>query len=496
MGGEMLTPTQPLSSDPQPPRRNRIVRFFARIGRISAAWIPFLLGIILLILSIVVDSVGIGLSGVGIVQASVFLSAVVLLGIAFLPPVRRTHIGKGLLLFLLLLIIVGSVLGGLEVYYRSAGNYRLDTLALTRGNFLTYAYLKTWNRQYFEATPELFNNWPVELQLFDAPTQYPTWLYLPNQSYNIVNGLFVPTQPGETPCITTNSLGFRGMGELAFEKPEGVIRIVVLGASQTEGSQCSNETYPYYLEQELNRRYPDQQFEVINAGHHGYRVQDILELLRLNILPLDPDIILLYHAANDIDMAAYLDGVDCSIGTCWLESTYAPWHLWLNKYSALFGQIHYYTRWYQMAAPTPHIFNSARTDQQWIDYYEEYMRQIVVLAQENNVEIVPASFTTIAHEGLEVTAAENWGLYHNLYHTLSPLTPGEVAQIYDDYNMRSRRIADDLNVPYFDLAAIYPDEQQYFEIDSIHFSIAGNQLLAQLWADYLEREILTPYIDG
>src|SRR5262249_35329882 len=67
--------------------------------------------------------------------------------------------------------------------------------------------------------------------------------------------------------VTINGSGFRGR-EFEKEKAPGVIRVVTLGASSTFGfSNRDADTYPYQLEQMLNREAPSgDRFEVINFG--------------------------------------------------------------------------------------------------------------------------------------------------------------------------------------------------------------------------------------
>ncbi len=65
--------------------------------------------------------------------------------------------------------------------------------------------------------------------------------------------------------VSINSLGFRGP-EITREKPEGMFRIVALGASTTYGIYVSDEyTYPYQLEKKLDEKFGSDKIEVINA---------------------------------------------------------------------------------------------------------------------------------------------------------------------------------------------------------------------------------------
>ncbi|HOX23478.1 MAG TPA: hypothetical protein PLL10_08445, partial [Elusimicrobiales bacterium] len=69
--------------------------------------------------------------------------------------------------------------------------------------------------------------------------------------------------------VSVNSLGFRGP-ERSAKKPDGMKRIVCLGGSSVYGWGVGDtETFPFYLEETLNRYYKGR-FEVWNGGLCSY----------------------------------------------------------------------------------------------------------------------------------------------------------------------------------------------------------------------------------
>lgn len=99
--------------------------------------------------------------------------------------------------------------------------------------------------------------------------------------------------------IKTNALGFRGP-EISLKKPEGIVRIVALGDSITDGFYVDNEdTYPFQLEQMLRAK--GQHVEVINAAQGGTALDIQAALFRRYCLPLDPDAVVLVFDSNDIE---------------------------------------------------------------------------------------------------------------------------------------------------------------------------------------------------
>ena len=105
---------------------------------------------------------------------------------------------------------------------------------------------------------------------------------------------------GEVFPVTVNSHGFRGK-EYTVDKPEGVIRILTLGASSTVGLwNRDHETYPVRLEQMLNERCQGpQRFEVINFAIPHAIADQILAMFMAEGLALKPDAITFYEGRND-----------------------------------------------------------------------------------------------------------------------------------------------------------------------------------------------------
>lgn len=95
--------------------------------------------------------------------------------------------------------------------------------------------------------------------------------------------------------LNTNSKGFRGKDEHAYDKDPNKLRILLLGDSFTFGDEVSdNETYAYYLQEMLP------QVEVINMGVHGYGHDQMLLLLREEGVNYKPDIVILGFLAMDM----------------------------------------------------------------------------------------------------------------------------------------------------------------------------------------------------
>ena len=99
--------------------------------------------------------------------------------------------------------------------------------------------------------------------------------------------------------IRINNLGFRGP-DIARDKGNA-FRIVALGESQTFGPTLRDGEKPWpELLQDLFDQHAScgRRIEVINAGTEAYTLEDNLERMRRDILPLKPDLIVSTHGMN------------------------------------------------------------------------------------------------------------------------------------------------------------------------------------------------------
>ena len=97
-----------------------------------------------------------------------------------------------------------------------------------------------------------------------------------------------------------NRWGFRGE-EIERIKPFGTYRIFVVGGSTVYSKRVDYElSHPRVLEKELGHRYPTLKIEVQNAGMDWHTSQHSLMKILFNIQDFKPDMIIIYHAINDL----------------------------------------------------------------------------------------------------------------------------------------------------------------------------------------------------
>ena len=69
--------------------------------------------------------------------------------------------------------------------------------------------------------------------------------------------------------------------------------------AQGETAATNESTFSYRLAALLKNAYPGTTIEVINAGISGYRLADQQQMLSSIVLPMQPDVVLIYPGFND-----------------------------------------------------------------------------------------------------------------------------------------------------------------------------------------------------
>ncbi|MFN0152023.1 MAG: SGNH/GDSL hydrolase family protein [bacterium] len=109
--------------------------------------------------------------------------------------------------------------------------------------------------------------------------------------------------------MTLNNAGFRGP-EIGRVKSTGTLRVIAVGNSSTFGwGVDDDETYPAQLESRLRGRLAPRAVEVMNAGIPGFTTFQGERILESELLPLDPDYVVLSFGFNDSRRAACTDSL-------------------------------------------------------------------------------------------------------------------------------------------------------------------------------------------
>lgn len=274
--------------------------------------------------------------------------------------------------------------------------------------------------------------------------------------------------PGQDVEIRSNSLGLRSP-EIAPERVPGSLRVAVVGASTVMGELAkSNEaTFAALLGERLRQRYPQRKVEVVNAGISGYRLTDQLRMLEEIVLPLKPDLVIVYPGFNDFAdycrdatpaPAALRQGLPLLTLPGWLLSVDAVRRKTVFLRSALPGK--------------KTLLDPAAID---LAPYRGRLESLVAAARSAGVPLLLATNARAyrAEQPLdEQMRLSEQARYFNPCFDL----PGLNA-LYDRHNAEILDTGRRLDVPVLPLHERIPGGRQYFA-DASHFAPAGEGLAA------------------
>ena len=296
-----------------------------------------------------------------------------------------------------------------------------------------------------------------------------------------------------------NSLGFRG-DEIARQKPDGVYRIVAVGGSTTYSMGVVldyTQSYPHQMGEYLRSLGYDQ-VEVINAGVGGYSSYQSLLNIQFRVLPLQPDLIVLYQGYNDIHTrfiypyANYLGDNSGHIAPYIADTVMPPiWEystaLRILGIHAGLTQSHLAVDWHRHS-PAQSSHKDAFQRQWSLGVYPsgifaevsamEMLRQnppihfernlgsMIAMSRFHNVETLLLTFVTSTAFDFPVVASDEYIF--------------ALAQ----HNDITRQLAASAGVALLDLENVFPDQPQLFT-DGRHMTPEGNRVRARLIGDFI-----------
>jgi len=261
---------------------------------------------------------------------------------------------------------------------------------------------------------------------------------------------------------------------VAWEDIERKYRIVCLGDSITHGNQLPyGQSYPAVLSDLLQRRYPDLDAYVINAGVCGHTSVQGLDRLERDVLWYRPHAVILSFGLND-----------GNLGHWPLDSTRER-HMW--------GRLHLWERM-DSAGRRSHLYLTIRGRARrvlrrlgWLDRprpastenlpQPRVTREGFALAQERLVGRIQESGCPTVFLATMTPVAD-------VFHAeLGRHLQQRQLQIYQDYNHIVRRIARRSGAHLLDLQALFAhrslgESPRLRMDDGVHLTPAGQQLIA------------------
>tara|TARA_B100000963_G_scaffold229048_1_gene199817 strand:+ start:769 stop:1944 length:1176 start_codon:yes stop_codon:yes gene_type:complete len=286
--------------------------------------------------------------------------------------------------------------------------------------------------------------------------------------------------------LTTNSMGFangpNGDRDVSIDKPEHLYRINCLGASTT-GNYISednkNYSYPLELEKLLNERF-SREVEVNNFGIGGYNSADILIRFILEIIETNPDMVIIYHAHNDISSYLTPDFKhDYSHSKINLGENYWKFEIGEQIPSLFFHFINFITeRWFPIGVRNSLLdfiskgkMNLDIDPKKGLQVYRRNLEYLIEICKKRNIKVVLSTYAHFLHNDIRDS---------KLHRKLEEIIFKENEIMRDLARLHKLTIVDNAN--------LIPSEEKYF-LDSLHFTPEGMKLLAKNIAESLKSYI-------
>lgn len=332
--------------------------------------------------------------------------------------------------------------------------------------------------------------------------QAPHWVYLYQPADNNRYPLYRFLPNATTPLsLVTNRFGWRGP-PIAFEKPPATVRIAFVGASTTVNSHHYPFSYPEFIGHWLNlwaaERKLGVRFETINAGREGLMSTDIAAVIRKEVVPLAPDLVVYYEGANQFILAGMLKGEpgaapvaappgtsegplaralrDAAHRSALARRLQAAVNLVRHPSGKELPKPAYKMTWPAgLSESEPDL---TRTDLPInLSTIVTDLESSRVALQAAGSELAVSSFKWIVHDGLALDPVRNRALWDHLNLGKWPFTYRDIARMAAFQNRVLARYAAQHGLPFIDVAGQMPDDPA-LATDAIHFSYGGVRLHA------------------
>jgi len=359
-------------------------------------------------------------------------------------------------------------------YWRSPGfelpsvyewNLRFARDVVCQGDASTHPYLAAQLRRL------------KDLFLFDPldASPYPTYRFLRNAHYP--SGL------------VTNAFGWRGP-DIPLNKPAGRVRIAFVGASTTAGAHADRFSYPEYIGPWLQRwaehRGVAATFDIVNAGREGILSTSIAAIVRDELTPVKPDVVVYYEGTNQFwpndftvrPLVPLLRRMD--VGP------------FFERYSAVAvrvrnaldrgrsgGEPH------KPPVPVGWPSDLSESDPP-IDDSRLPVQLPVILKDLDDIrarlhasggELMPSSFMWLVYPNLVLDRQRDRMIFQELNDRYWPFSYAQMRRFIDFENRVWRKYARVHNLAFNEFADVYPRDPRLF-VDSVHMTPAGVKLQA------------------
>lgn len=384
---------------------------------------------------------------------------------------------------------------------------RVEASGVTEGTRRADMF-KAWN-SVFVGDPckhPYLKDAPGQIYVYDPPDGQPRppYRFLPDTT---------------TPIgLVTNEYGFRGPPVPLARTPK-TIRIAFIGASTTVASHHYPYSYPEYVGHWLNMwaaaKKLDVRFEVLNAGRESINSTDIAAIMRLEVAPLAPDLVVYYEGANQFNLRTLahdipnrpadrpmLEQRTSGLFSRWLEEL--GYHFALaRRLKALVGSNDAPAgggEWpkpdYELVWPRgldPKDPDISRPDLPVnLPTILHDLDQIRATVAAEGSEFALSSYKWLVKDGMVLDPVRHRAILEYLNVGYAPFRYRDLERLARFQNRVLAKYAAAHDVPFLDLATLMPDDPDLF-VDAIHGTSGGERLrgwiMFQLLVPVIERHL-------
>jgi lysophospholipase L1-like esterase len=280
--------------------------------------------------------------------------------------------------------------------------------------------------------------------------------------------------------IRTNELGLRSPS-IFVAKPPNTVRIAVIGASTAMGlyAVSNEETFSYQLGKFLEASHPSTHIEVINAGISGYGLTDQSIMLEKIVLPLKPDIVIVYSGFNDF--ADYCRGESGEkINRARIQRVGVPL-IELPSWLLSSELIHKNTVALRSFPANGNVYRSAATVD--LSLYKKKLEELIQVAKRGNVKLVVSTnaraFRRDQSQAEQEALSETARYYNPCFDTAGLHT------LHERHNNAILELTRSRGVQSVRLDELIPGGRRYF-VDASHFSNEGEKKAAEHLRRFLD----------
>ncbi len=283
-----------------------------------------------------------------------------------------------------------------------------------------------------------------------------------------------------------NAFGFRGP-EITKEKPAGVTRVIIVGASETFGlHESENMEFPAQMQIILDSLYPGQ-FEVVNAACVGMTPPRIRHYFESWLEQFQPDVVMYYPSP-----AFYLDNDVPPDSADWEKlSAWRPAHEWrlvgkakivLKSFIPMSWQIPLQKLEMDRLRknhPKDWVFQHIPSDR--IVTFHRHLKELVGVVEAAGTRFILSTHVSRFGDSL-TTVDERHLLGANRFYPRA--SEQALLEVDSAANQAVREVAQEMDVPLVEMTDHVPPKGEYFA-DASHFTDEGARLTAKAFVDVL-----------